>query len=231
MTVPVAPTMEKHPQILERTYRKAKDQHGRSWGANIHGRTHDPVDPLQAQGWTAPWLPAPKYVQWRYDAEDGRYSVVIDYARNIRDDQEALRQWNAELMRVGTAINGQTFNAARPSAEVLHRVGPKPEDPRIPMLAARGDAWLLGLSPERPAWADRLFPRVVADPLADLLAMEAEDEDADEEADEEADEPVDPLTDGDLPVAVDPDPFKTPIKAQARRGRPPKAKQAAGTAE
>lgn len=162
---------EKHPQVLERTFRFALDQHGRRWGANVHGRTHDPVERVKPQGWTAPYIPAPQFVKWRYDELDGRYRIEIEYDADIRARREALTEWKKNLVRVGLQMNGSAFDARRPSPEVLQFVGPRPVPPEVPMAAKAGDRWVLGLSQAKPEWAHQFFPDVEDDDAAFLALV------------------------------------------------------------
>lgn len=153
--------VEKHPQVLDRKYRTAKDQHGRLWGANISGKTAEPVESLKPFGWTAPYLPAPQYVRWIDDDENGTRRVEINYQADLNDRLERLKEWTQEMWKAGRDMSKDAFNPEDPSPMVLAKVGPKPASPDIPKAIinqVEGYEWLLGLSDERPAWADTLFP-------------------------------------------------------------------------
>lgn len=167
---------EKNRQILTRRFLKARDQHGRIWGANIHTETQHPVDAVTPDGWTAPYLPDPKYRIWRYDMDNGGHSVFLDYDADIRDRKLALKEWTENMMRIGMQMNGSSFDARRPSPEVLHIVGPKPAAVEIPMAAQAGEPWILGRAVPKPRWAQAFFPDVAPDPLAFLKMTDDEDE-------------------------------------------------------
>lgn len=165
MSVPT----EKHPQVLDRKYRTAKDAHGRPWGANISGKTAEPIESLKPFGWHAPYIPAPQYVRWIDDDEQGTRRVEIDYQADFNDRLAALDLWTKELWRRGTEIAKDSFDPENPSPMVLAKVGPKPASPDIPKAVLNevpGYEWLLGLSDERPAWADKLFPPTPATDLS-----------------------------------------------------------------
>lgn len=164
----MAAPVEKHPQVLDRKYRTAKDQHGRLWGGNISGKTAEPIESLKPYGWDAPYIPAPQYVRWIDDDEQGTRRVEIDYQADLNDRLAALDQWTKELWRRGSEMAKDAFDPENPSPMVLARIGPKPASPDIPKAVLNevdGYEWLLGLSDERPAWADKLFPPA---PAADL---------------------------------------------------------------
>ena len=161
--------IEKHPQVLDRRYRTAKDQHGRPWGVNISGKTAEPVESLKPFGWTAPYLPAPQYVRWVDDDENGTRRVEIDYQRDLADRLAALQAWTSEMWRAGRDLSKDAFDPEDPSPMVLAKVGPKPASPDIPKAILQrvpGHEWLLGLTDERPAWADALFPPKPAEDLS-----------------------------------------------------------------
>lgn len=171
--------VERHPNVLDRTYLKAKDQHGRKWGALISKRTMAPVGAIEPLGWTAPFMPAQQYIKWRVGEEEIGYSVFIDYDAMVRDREVALRDWNQRLVEVGFKMNGQAFDARKPTPEVLALVGPKPHPKEIPLAAQAGEPWVLGLSDRKPRWAQTFFPETVHDPLAFL--QQTDDDASDDE--------------------------------------------------
>lgn len=164
---------DKHPHMQQRTYRKALDQHGRQWGAEIDGRTNDPITVVQPK-FSAPWVPEFKYIHWRYEDASGRYWVEVDYAELKADRRQQMREWTSRLLEVGSAINGQAFDPSNPTPAVLAKVGPKPEPVEIAIRAERDDPWILGLSPDMPEWAVPYFmPADLTEDDLDLQDAEA----------------------------------------------------------
>lgn len=163
-----------HPYMKGRTYRIAKDQHGRPWGAECDNRTNDPVGPLSPK-FAAPWLPTYQYVEWHYDREEGQFTVHVNYRKLNADRRRQDTEWTQRLMEVGTQLDGQAFDPANPTLAVMLKTGPRPESVVLAIKAERGDPWLLGLAPAEPhpAWALPFFPPAVS---ADDAALEALDE-------------------------------------------------------
>lgn len=194
-----------HPYVKGRTYRIAKDQHGRPWGAECDNRTNDPVGPLGPK-FRAPWYPPREVLDWQYDPAEGGFRVMIRYDHLKDTRRRDDREWTTRLMEVGVQLDGQAFDPTNPTLAVLQKVGPRPESVRVAIMAERGDAWVLGLADgaAMPAWAVPYFPP--PESADDREVAQMEEEMALAAANAAADAPV------DAPVTPAPPPAK-------RRGR------------
>lgn len=157
----------------KRRYMKLVDQHGREWGANIELKTGDPTGTIDPK-FKAPIYPPARYLKVDSRREYGR--VTIDYTGWAGMLRRAWTHWNTQLQKKAR----QMYDAAaaekleNPPPALLAEVGISPE-PIEPVLAAEhGDPWVLGLTTERPPWADLFFPerpKKAADELPDELAF------------------------------------------------------------
>lgn len=154
---------EQHPQVKHRRFQIYTDVHGRKWEAPIDTRTFAPVAPLKPRGWSAPvkgGLTPERYIRYSQDLETP-FALTIDYARLIGDYKESYTEWHKLLVREGRRMLKGAFDPANPAQQVLDVVGPEPfpwqywEACASPQ--AEGHRWALGLSDERPSWADRWF--------------------------------------------------------------------------
>jgi hypothetical protein len=150
---------EKHPQIEDRRWAIWTDAHGRKWGANESKRTGRPAEPLKPQGWSAPVKGGEtpqRYLRYSDNPETPR-AIAIDYEGLINAYRASLEEWQAEVQRQGMKYPDKT----REQLETI--VGPKPFPWQYWLACkdsiAEGHRWALGLSEQRPLWADDWFPK------------------------------------------------------------------------
>lgn len=180
-----------------RRFTRFRDQHGRLWEGSIELDTGHPTGPLKPVGWRAPLMPPQKYFEFPR-LSDGTFT--INYARWISDREKAKEDFerrkinNAKLMYGEQA--GEMLKKMPP--ELLNAVG-SPPDPVEPVLAASaGNKWVLGLSPNKPEWAEAFFTgdeettkrnnRRATDLLADLDQIRDQFPDAEDDAEVDLDE-------------------------------------------
>ena len=160
---------EKHPQVESRKIRFFTDQHGRKWWANIQGKSEHPCETLKPKGWRPPvkgGLPETLYFRFNVDP-DNIQRVDIDYDRLIEPYRASFVEWARERDRQGRRLLKSAYDPQQPSDEVLDVVGPLPFPWQYWVACKEEDAvghlWALGLSDERPEWADQFFvPREVS---------------------------------------------------------------------
>jgi hypothetical protein len=144
-------------QPANRRYQRFRDQHGRKWGAVIELKTGDPVGSPEPIGWTAPWMPDPKYVTVKLD-DDGSVEtgmLAIDYERALKDAKKEQDDHQERLEFFAGAIYSERAGAvlaekARPAELMRYFRGSRPK-PIEPIFAAmNGDRWLLGFEKGDP---------------------------------------------------------------------------------
>jgi hypothetical protein len=163
------------------------DQHGRKWFGSIEIRSGYPIR-------VTPQFESPLRVPPRYMAYDPNEPnlITIDYERWVSDLEAAHQRWEDQLRKGAIKFYAEKAPEAikNPPAVLLDAVGTKPQ-PVEPILAAlSGNKWVLGLSPNKPQWADTYFatpaprPETFADemPMEDRAeALRSQFPDADEE--------------------------------------------------
>lgn len=171
-----------HPQVKDRRFAIWTDQHGRQWEAQESKETGKPAELLRPRGWRAPvkgGLPPHRYLRVANDPENPR-RLTIHYDGIIEEYRRLDDEWLARLLREGRRLNKSTFDPEHPSEEVLDVVGPRPFPWQYWLACkdanAEGHEWALGLSKERPSWADQYFAR--RDDGAAFLYRKPEDEKA-----------------------------------------------------
>lgn len=119
-------------------------------------------DGTRIKGWSAPWVPEPKYIALAVAGMTG-YKFRIDYVRMQRDYEDASRRYydlvNNEVFQKGwdpIPLYGSVPYVVR----ALKHVGAPPKSPKLPEAALAGDRWLLGFSEE------------VNEKLRDILAID-----------------------------------------------------------
>lgn len=144
----------------DRRYQRLHDQHGRLWGCVIELKTGDPSGPIDLlEPRKAPIMPPPAHM--KVDSQRDYGVLTIDYQGWRAERERAWDQYNQRLTLVAQDMYADDVVASKiedPPPALIARVGLPPE--RIePVLAAEaGDEWVLGLTTERPDWADLFFP-------------------------------------------------------------------------
>lgn len=174
-----------------RTYRKFRDQHGRRWGADVENKTQAPCGPLALLAvpplvCAPPVMPPSKYIRV---SDAAGAELRIDYARWLEDLDVAWEEFELFATEQATDLyKDQAAEALKnPPAALARRIGRDRPLRREVVLAMReGNDWVLGLSTERPNWADKVLPKAEAvdelaflreeekpDPLAEYRALQA----------------------------------------------------------
>lgn len=162
---------DRNPMMNGRVYRKAKDQHGRTWGAEIDKRTDQPCGPLRAY-FDAPWMPDAQYVHWRIDEDTTLPSVFIDYPEMKGDRRMAAKEWEKRFMQIGVTLDGQRFDPSQPSLSVQQAAGPRPAPVEVAIAAERNDPWLLGFTADMPHFLEPYFAHLNDDEAAFMYEPE-----------------------------------------------------------
>lgn len=142
----------------ERRYQRLRDQHGRLWGCVIELKTGDETggfDLLDPR--SAPLMPPKPFLKVDSVGDYGR--LYIDYDAWIAKQDAAWEHYRTELLRRAQEMYGDAApqKVEDPPPALIAAVGIPPE-PVEPILAAQAeDPWVLGMSPDRPAWADQFF--------------------------------------------------------------------------
>ena len=151
---------------------KLMDQHGREWFATIELATGDPTGPVDPR-FKAPILPPPAYIKVDSRKEYGRVDIDYDgWAQMLRSAHE---HWRRELTQNANRMYGDAAaeKIESPPPPLIDVVGRAPEAVEPVLAAQHGDPWILGLTDERPGWADLFFPLIEkkATDLPDELAF------------------------------------------------------------
>lgn len=145
------PRNSKWSQAMQRTTRVYTDQHGRKYEAVVEIKTNMPlqVRPL----FVAPLYPPDKFLKV-VDAVQG--VVEVDYTSWIAERRAAHDRFERRRHEVAIdKFGGQAQNAIKQGDPSLRQIMGSGPDPVGQIEAARdGDPWVLGLSDERPKWAD-----------------------------------------------------------------------------
>lgn len=161
---------EKHPQVNQRQFRRAKDVYGRWWKTTVDIRNNAPCAPIQPDFY-APWYPDTQYVKWRFDQDTGNYIDILSHEMK-EDHRQAMKAWTEKLYMAGSQMQGDSFNPDNPSASVLLAVGPKPHPVELCIAHEYGDPWILGQTDVMPAWAKPYFVRSAFDETAFMREAE-----------------------------------------------------------
>lgn len=143
-----------------------RDQHGRLWHAEVEKSTGAPCGPYQPHEAPRPlpWIPDSHYFVFlphQGDGEPRNHQLEIDYTR-IATEWTAAWQSKRELI-----ASEKQRNPNWTDQMILNRIG-EMRSPRIPLEAAKGNAFLLGLRPFDPenagdVWLqERLRPKGLA---------------------------------------------------------------------
>lgn len=150
-------------QAWNRVSRNWPDQHGRIWNGVVStkDKSGHPCSPVTPVDWTAPMIPAAKYM--RYPRMDEPFpKLTIDYAAWVADLDQYTADWDKQIDNacLGFANGNQQLYARlrrNPTTAILQMAGAKPLDRRYVLACEAGDPWALGLSPTFPAWAAKIW--------------------------------------------------------------------------
>lgn len=165
-----------HSQVTSRHPANFTDLHGRKYFATVENKTGHPVGVIQpVNGWRAPmgmqeqdrWAKGklnPPSEFLKIKETDGGTRLVIDYDGWLRawDDADRDRtetlhaSISAEGQKQGLSLSQISDQIKNPPSEYLKLVGDGPGVmwPRAFIVAmARGNKYVLGLSPDIPQWA------------------------------------------------------------------------------
>ncbi len=175
---------EQWSQASLRSYRIFRDQHGREWGADIEDKTGHPCGPLALRIGPNQVIPPMKFPQKYFVDFDGvSGTFAIDYDSWLKGSKDAHTDYQLNMLREANRMYHdraqQMIQAKDPALLVL--VGREPPDPRQVMSARAGNKWVLGIcavagvAPEKPKWADEVFPPPVE--VGEMFSFpDAEDE-------------------------------------------------------
>ena len=223
-------------QAARRMDMTVQDQHGRDYHI-IYDTASQVV--IRAQPlFKAPWLPHDADIQKSIVIRN-RFpmGMLLDYDRLLKENREARERVLEELRRLAGQMNGIQAHTAYQSAlngkwadvpaALMTEVGWIPEPDDYILAAKAGNSWVLGLSPDVPAWAGpliklkELFRRISEVPVTDAMLDKYRDG---ADAPDDLDEQVDPEAMGGkvVPVGSVKVTGAPASPEKKRRGRPPK---------
>lgn len=150
-------------QADERSYRVFRDQHGRRWGADTEDSTGGPCGPLALLAkdplvCAPPIMPPQAYIRVT-DVAAGE--LEINYDRWLESLDEALQDYEVFAFQQAEQLYKDQAAAMLQDMppQLRLRIGrDRPMDRRVVLAMKAGNAWILGLSTDRPAWADQVMP-------------------------------------------------------------------------
>lgn len=130
-------------QRMRRTDRFYTDQDGRVFYAVADSTSQQPIGEMRPHGWVAPWLPPQRFARFarvgdlhfRWDYESMAQELAADVAAYYEQATKFALEHNLPVPEIGGVVD-------RRIASVF---GPAPLSPEIPLSAAAGDPWLLGV--------------------------------------------------------------------------------------
>jgi hypothetical protein len=144
----------------QRKYRRGqmfRDQHGRTYHAEIEIKTMDPCGLVEPQ-YQAPLVVPSMYLERSIDPERP-YDLVINYDRWEADINEAREIWLSEGHTQSRVIYGEKYNPDEPfSLQVLSLIGPPPQHVEPVIAARQGNSWVLGLTQTPDPRLVKFFP-------------------------------------------------------------------------
>lgn len=143
-------------QADSRRFSRFRDQHNRLWEGVIELSTGHPTGALKPVKWDAPLIPPQKYFHF---PRLGDGTFVIDYKQWIADREHAKeifekRKINHAKVMFGEQA-GQMLKKMPP--ELLNAIGTEPEPVEPVLAASAGNKWVLGLTQNKPKWANKFF--------------------------------------------------------------------------
>lgn len=143
-------------QADSRRFSRFRDQHGRLWQGVIELSTGHPTGALTPAGWRAPLIPPQKYFKFPR-LSDGTFT--INYKQWIADREESKRTFERRKVKAAKTLYGEQAGQMlkKMPAELVAAVGTEPEEVEPVLAASAGNKWVLGLSPNKPKWANKFF--------------------------------------------------------------------------
>jgi len=135
-----------------------RDQHGRKFSGVLNKNTGTPVGHLNPWGWMPPlptMIPPDKYRV--YNAAEREFT--IDYDSWAEEYKTAASEFRDYQMQVAQKMFGARALDAitEGDAKLKQLTGEPPQDLLFIAAMKRGNPWALGLSRDKPAWADRAW--------------------------------------------------------------------------
>lgn len=130
-------------QRERRTYREYRDQHGRVFASQADALTGMPIGELMPQGFTPPWQPPMRFAKFakindltfRWDYETMANELAGDTDQYYRDAIIFAIENNKPEPEVGGPVD----------RSIRFVLGKPPLSAAIPLAAAIGDPWILGM--------------------------------------------------------------------------------------
>lgn len=142
----------------DRRWQWLTDQHGRTWGCTIELATGEPTGPLDlyldGKVYQAPVMPPARFLKTNSKREHGR--LKIDY-KGWKDMLErAHEEYDRRVLGIAqTMYKDGAARAIKEREPALFAIAGLPPEPVGPIeVAEAGDPWMLGLTEQRPDWAD-----------------------------------------------------------------------------
>lgn len=134
-----------HLQRQQRGYTEAfTDQHGRHFGAHFDRGNLKPIGEFTPIGHNPPWLPPMRFIVWASDGFDFRWDYET-MANELAADAAAYYDDVAKFM-LDHLPNETVPEVGDPVPKRVRQVlGPPTLSPAIPLAAAAGDPWILGV--------------------------------------------------------------------------------------
>lgn len=148
---------QKDPQN-DRRWQWLTDQHGRRWGCTIELTTGEPTGPIDmyrdGNVHEAPIMPPQKFLSTNSKKHHGE--LRIDYPAWKSSLERAHEDYNRRVLGIAQQMyKDKAVQAIEEGEPALFGLAGLPPEPIGPVeVAEAGDPWMLGLSDERPDWAD-----------------------------------------------------------------------------
>lgn len=128
------------------------DQWGRPWHATQEKETMTPTGPVMPQ-FSAPVVPDMKYLKFFGKANPIKVEVNL---QALEQDLQEAHEHRERQIRTFTTKYFPGWKNKNPPREVLDKVdgeGPPPMPLEVVWAMMQGNRWVLGFSPNRPAWS------------------------------------------------------------------------------
>ena len=137
----------------KRRFSRWRDQHGREWEGVVDITNGFPIGPLKLTGKEPPLIPEQQYFIFPL-LHDGTFT--INYRQWIQDREKAKKVHESRRIKYARKMYGEQAGIMlkKNPPELQHAVGDEPEAVEPVLAASSGNKWVLGLSDQKPEWAN-----------------------------------------------------------------------------